>query len=136
VVKYWREVPGKKAGTTKKEALTKAKLIALIRGQLPNDKHTLGLSDDEVLNHPNVVSVLGLAGIKSETVTTEQKKARDLQAFDEEHLSHLRPINWDAVIKTNITKKLVSPFKALGWTEDLKQYDVALDETEEESDDE
>ena len=106
--KYWREVPGKKAGTTKKEAITKTKLEALLKEK----KIPLGTVVDE--------RILAPLGVKSETVTKDVEKARDLQAFDEDAQTHLRPVDWEKVIEININKKLVSPFKALGWEQDLQ----------------
>ena len=55
-----------------------------------------------------------------------------MQAFDEDNQKHLRPINWERMVEKNILKKLVSPFKALGWTEDLKKFGNVEEETADE----
>lgn len=119
--KYWRDVPGKKEGTTKKEPLTKTKLEALLKGV----KVPIGSVVDE--------RVLAPLGVKSEVVTKDVEKARDLQAFDEEQAGHLRKVDWEKVISINITKKLVSPFKALGWDAELELFGAKAIEDEDET---
>jgi DNA polymerase elongation subunit (family B) len=122
VTKYWKEIPGKKAGTVKKEPLTIVKLKEILK--------TAKVQIEDI-----DVSLLADLGVKSETVTVDQKKARDMQAFDEDNQSHLSPINWERMIEKNILKKLVSPFKALGWTDELKKFGNIEEETEDEGND-
>lgn len=122
-VKFWREVPGKKEGTVKKETLTKKKLEELC--------HELGIND---IDNPNFDRDLTLIGVKRETVTKEVKKARDMMAFDEDKQDHLRPINWEKMVNKNVIKKLISPFKALGWEADLANFNVTDEDMKEEDD--
>lgn len=113
--KYWRDVPGKKEGKTKKQALKKAEVIAII------GDHIDGITGKHL---PGADRLLASNSVKSETVTKEVQKARDLQAFDEDKQDHLRKVDWDKVIDINIRKKLVSPFKALGWDKDLELFGI------------
>ena len=124
--KYWLEIPGKKEGTVKKSPLTVKKIAEMLAA------HKVKVTTDDEEYHKLVVSVLGAEGVKSEKVTTDVKKARDMQAFDEDNQKHLRPINWERMVEKNILKKLVSPFKALGWTEDLKKFGNVEEETADE----
>lgn len=121
--KYWREVPGKKEGTVKKETLTITKLKEI-------------MWEAKIAGEPEMAKVfLESKGVKSETLTKDVKKARDMMAFDEDRQDHLRAIDWNKMVSKNILKKLVSPFKALGWTEDLKSFNMSDADLIEENDD-
>jgi DNA polymerase elongation subunit (family B) len=106
VVEYYREVPGKRAGTTKKEKLKVSEITAL--------------------SAKNEFDILVAEGkIKRVELEKEVIHAKNVQAFDEDHLTHLREVDWEKAIEVNILKKLVAPFVALGWTEELKKFNAA-----------
>lgn len=119
IIEYYVEVPGKRAGTVKKEKLTKKKLDVLCH------------PDPLITKMPDVLVAEGK--IRKEARIQRVKKVRDVMAFDEDRKNHLRPIDWSQVIRRNITLKLETIFQAMGWQEDLKHFGIDIKETNEDA---
>jgi DNA polymerase elongation subunit (family B) len=108
VVEYYREIPGKRAGTTKKEKLTKKALEELC-------------VSPSISKHPDVLVQERL--IKKDEKIQKVKKAKDVMAFDEDQFTHIKNIDWEQMTQRNIFMKLETLFKAMGWEEDLKVFE-------------
>lgn len=111
IIEYYRDIPGKRPGTIKKDKLTKKVLDELCHPQ-PNYVKT-----------PDVLVSEGI--VKRENRVQKVKKARDVMAFDEDHCNHVKNIDWDQMVQRNIIMKLETLFKAMGWEEDLKIFEKA-----------
>jgi DNA polymerase elongation subunit (family B) len=126
-IEYFRIVPGKREGTTKKERLTKTKL----RTQFGDYIHGKGSVEPEDYPFEEDIPKLKEAGLDWEIKKTMKKKARDVMAFDEEKQDHLRAIDWVRMIQRNITMKLDTLFNAMGWQDDLDKFKVGNVQIEE-----
>jgi len=106
VIEYYREVPGKRPGSVKKEKLKVSEITAL--------------------SAKNEFDMLIAEGkIKKVELDKEILHAKNVQAFDENHFSHLREIDWEKMTDINVIKKLVAPFRALGWQEEaLSEFGI------------
>ena len=109
VIEYYREIPGKRAGTMKKEKLTKKALEELC-------------ASPSVTKHPDVLVQEGL--IKKDERIQKVKKTKDVMAFDEDHKDHIKDVDWEQIKRRNVFLKLETLFKAMGWADDLKQFGV------------
>jgi len=100
VIEYSKRIPGKKEGTTKKYVLKKK----------------------EIENIDNLEELIDKKEIIKEIKIKKTKKARDVMAFDENKQDHLCKIDWDKMISRNIIMKLDTLFHAMGWQEDLNEF--------------
>jgi len=98
VIDYYREVPGKREGITKKEKLSFKKISELAYKQSCSPTY-----------------LIETGAVKVKKSIKKVKKARDVQAFDEYNQDLMRPVDWKKVIDANITKKLKSIFIAMNW---------------------
>lgn len=93
VVEYFREVPGKREGTTKKQKLKVSEL-------------------DEIAD---LAFEIEQGNIKMEEKVRRTKKARDVKAFDEETSCNIMDVDWDKMTDRNIYMKISTIFNAMGW---------------------
>jgi len=104
VIDYYKEVPGKREGTVKKEKLSKKKLE-----EMCYKSKDVSCSVDYLVE---------TGEIKQKKRISKKKKARDVQAFDEYNQTLCRPIDYSKVIQRNITGKVKVVYDAMGWTLD------------------
>jgi len=117
-ITYYKVVPGKREGTTKKQRLT-AKEISLEIGDYIHGKDSSELVGTPFPEDEEKIKTLGIHwNISNRKV----KKPRDVQAFDEDRQDHLRKIDWAKMIDRNIRMKLVTLFEAMGWQDDLNKF--------------
>ena len=102
VREYYREVPGKRVGKTRKEKLK--------------------VSEINKLGEKKLEEALERGSIKINDRVQKIKKAKDVMAFDKTKKDHLKPIDWDTMIEKNIYNKVEILFEALGWQEDFKSF--------------
>ena len=102
VTEYYREVPGKRPGTTKKERLKKA----------------------EINVYSDINEAVNSGEVKVNQRIQKIKKARDVMAFDEDNINVLKELDWSQIIRRNITLKLDTIFRAMGWEKDLEKFDA------------
>lgn len=102
-IEYYREVPGKREGTVKKEVFTKTKLESFRLSHCTKEKAI----DVQYLVDKDIIK-------KNEKIS-KVKKYRDVMAFDEKGVEHLREVDWDKMIARNITNKSDAIFEAMGW---------------------
>ena len=93
VIEYYREVPGKREGTTKKQKLKVSEL-------------------DKI---KNLEAELSSGAIKMEEKIRKTKKARDVKAFDEDTACNIMDRDWNKMIDRNIYMKIATIFNAMGW---------------------
>ena len=103
VTEYYRKVPGKREGTLKQEKLK----VGEIRDLLLNNQLDKMLSEEDIFKKTSIKKV---------------KKARNVMAFDKNHKTHLKTIDWKMMINRNILMKLTTIFTAMGWEENLKDF--------------
>ena len=106
VIDYYKEVPGKREGTIKKEKLSKKKLE-----EMCYKSKDVSCSVDYLVE---------TGEIKQKKRISKKKKAKDVQAFDEYNQELLRPIWWEKVIERNIQNKVDVVYTAMDWLDTSK----------------
>lgn len=92
VVDYYREVPGKREGSTKKEKILKRDI-------------------DKI----NLAKALADGDIKMQTRMQRIKKPKDVKAFDEDTACNIMDVDWVKMKDRNIYMKLITIFEAMKW---------------------
>lgn len=132
VIEYFKIVPSKREGKTKKEKLTKK----YIKDNFGDWIHGKGSKEPECYPFKEDEEKLKKQGINWEIKTVKKIKAKDVKAFDEDTAKDIKNVDWTKMINRNIMKKIVVIFKAMGWEEDLKRYNKYLEKYQEDEEEE